>query len=139
GFAIRENVAQTIQRQLKDVGVDMKIRLVDGTSISTLWFEGKFDAMLHWWHMSADPEVTLFFAADRTPPRGRNINYLADERLTKLLYASDRTVNQAERARLLREAQIMIADLAPEIPLYNVTRLDAVPATLQHFKGNPTN
>ena len=27
----------------------------------------------------------------------------------------------------------------PEIPLYSVTRLDAVPATLQNFKGNPTN
>src|SRR6185436_17008323 len=51
GFAVRENVAQVLQRQLHDVGVDVKIQLVDGTAISTLWFEGKFDAMLHWWHM----------------------------------------------------------------------------------------
>ena len=43
-------------------------QLHDGTSISTLWFEGNFDAMLHWWQMPADPELTLFFAADRTPP-----------------------------------------------------------------------
>ena len=33
----------------------------------------------------------------------------------------------------------MIAELVPEIPLYNVTRLDAVPASLERFKGNPTN
>ena len=33
----------------------------------------------------------------------------------------------------------LIADAVPEIPLYTVTRLDAVPARLQHFKGNPTN
>jgi hypothetical protein len=33
----------------------------------------------------------------------------------------------------------MIADLAPEIPLYNITRLDVVPSSLEHFKGNPTN
>jgi hypothetical protein len=32
-----------------------------------------------------------------------------------------------------------LAELIPEIPLYNVTRLDAVPATLRNFKGNPTN
>ena len=32
-----------------------------------------------------------------------------------------------------------IAELVPEIPLYNITRLDAIPATLQNFKGNPTN
>ena len=139
GFAIRENIAQAVQRQLKDVGVDVKIQLVDGTSISSLWFEGKFDAMLHWWHMPSDPEITLFFASDRTPPAGRNINYIADDSLDKLLYASDRTVAQGPRRALLVAAQQRLAELAPEIPLYNVTRLDAVPVGLQNFKGNPTN
>ena len=77
----------------------MKVRLIDGTSISSVWFEGDFDAMLHWWQMGADPEITLFFASDRTPPRGRNINYFADDSLTTLLYASDRTVDQGEARR----------------------------------------
>ncbi|MEO6447169.1 MAG: peptide ABC transporter substrate-binding protein [Gemmatimonadaceae bacterium] len=139
GFAIRESVSQAVQRQLHDVGVDVKIQLVDGTAISSLWFDGKFDAMLHWWHMPSDPEITLFFASDRTPPAGRNINYIADDSLDKLLYASDRTIAQPERRVLLVKAQQRLAELAPEIPLYNVTRLDAVPTSLRHFKGNPTN
>ncbi len=139
GFAIRENVAQAIQKQLRDVGVDVAVQLQDGTSISSVWFEGRFDAMLHWWQMPSDPELTLFFAADRTPPAGRNINYFADAELTKVLYASDRTVDQAQRTALLQRAQAMIADAVPELPLYSVTRLDAVPATLEGFKGNPTN
>ncbi len=139
GFAIRENIAQAVQRQLKDVGVDVKIQLVDGTAISSLWFEGKFDAMLHWWHMPSDPEITTFFASDRTPPAGRNINYIADDSLDRLMYASDRTVARAPRRALLVAAQQRLSELAPEIPLYNVTRLDAVPATLRNFKGNPTN
>ena len=139
GFAVRENVSQALQRMWRDVGVDAQVQLVDGTSISGLWFEGKFDAMLHWWHMPADPELTLFFASDRTPPNGRNINYVSDDSLTRLLYASDRTVDQAKRRTLLVAAQQRIADLAVEIPLYNVTRLDAVPSTLEGFTGNPTN
>ena len=139
GFAVRENVAQVLQRQFRDVGADMSISLHDGTSISQLWFEGRFDAMLHWWQMPADPELTLFFAADRTPPAGRNINYVNDDLLTRLVYAADRTIDREERKKHLREAQIRIADLAVEIPLYNVTKLDAVPASLQGFKGNPTN
>ena len=57
--------------------------------------------MLHWWQMPSDPELTTFFAADRTPPAGRNINYFEDEELTRLLYASDRTVDRAERKALL--------------------------------------
>jgi peptide/nickel transport system substrate-binding protein len=139
GFAVRENVSQAIQRMFRDVGVDMKVQLVDGTSISGLWFAGNFDAMLHWWHMPADPELTLFFAADRTPPQGRNINYVADDSLTRLLYASDRTVDHARRRALLAAAQQRVAELAVEIPLYNVTRLDAVPSSLTGFTGNPTN
>lgn len=139
GFAVRENVSQALQRMWRDVGVDAQIRLVDGTSISGLWFEGKFDAMLHWWHMPADPELTLFFASDRTPPNGRNINYVDDDSLTRLLYASDRTVDRNARRALLVAAQQRIADLAVEIPLYNVTRLDAVPSNLEGFTGNPTN
>ncbi len=139
GYAIRENIAQAIERQLRDVGVDVKVELQDGTAISAIWFEGRFEAMLHWWQMPSDPELTTFFAADRTPPAGRNINYFKNEELTKLLYASDRTVDRAARKALLARAQVIVADQVPEIPLYTVTRLDAVPATLAHFRGNPTN
>ena len=139
GFAVRENVAQVLQRQFKDVGVEAAVQLHDGTSISKLWFEGKFHAMLHWWQLPADPELTLFFAKDRMPPAGRNINYVSDDQLTSLVYAADRTVDQAARAKILGEAQARIADLAVEIPLYGVTKLDAVPARLKGFTGNPTN
>jgi len=139
GFAVRENIAQAIERQLRDVGVAVRVELHDGTAISSLWFEGRFDAMLHWWQMPADPELTMFFAADRTPPAGRNINYYKNDELTRLLYASDRTVDREERKRLLHRAQAIVAEEVPELPLYSITRLDAIPSTLQHFKGNPTN
>lgn len=139
GFAIRENVSQTLQQSLKALGIDMQIRLLDGTSISSVWFKGNFDAMLHWWQMGADPELTLFFARDRMPPAGRNINYLEDAALTRLLYESDRTADAAARNALLKRAQQQIAALAPEIVLYNTAKIDAVPATLKGFMGNPTN
>jgi peptide/nickel transport system substrate-binding protein len=139
GFAIRETIAQAMERQWRDVGVDVKVQLHDGTAISAIWFEGRFDAMLHWWQMPSDPELTTFFAADRTPPAGRNINFFRDEELTKLLYASDRTVDQGERKRLLGLAQQRIAELLPELPLYSITKLDAVPTALKGFTGNPSN
>jgi peptide/nickel transport system substrate-binding protein len=139
GYAIRENTAQAIQRQLKDVGVSVQVRLIDGTSISSVWFSGQFDAFLHWWQLGPDPELTLMFAADRSPPAGRNVDYYKDDTLTKMLYASDRTVDRAKRAALLEAAQRRIADMAVEIPLYNTSKVDAVPAALKNFKGNPTN
>lgn len=139
GFAIRENVSQALQKQFRDVGIDASIRLIDGTSISSVWFKGDFDAMLHWWQSGADPEITLFFAADRTPPAGRNVNYFRDDSLTTMLYASDRTANEADRIALLKQAQRRVAMLVPELPLYNTSKVDAVPTRLQGFTGNPTN
>lgn len=139
GFAIRESVAQALQQQWKAIGAEVQVQTVDGTAISSLWFNGTFDAMLHWWQSGADPEITLFFAGDRAPPRGRNINHLNDPSLTDLLYRSDRTVDAAARVALLREAQRRVADLAPEVVLYNTAKVDAVPARLQGFTGNPSN
>ena len=139
GFAIRENVSQALQQAFRDVGAEMTVKLLDGTSISSVWFSGKFDAMLHWWQMGADPELTLFFAGDRMPPAGRNINYINDAELTSLLYRSDRTADVAQRNELLREAQRRITALAPEIVLYNTAKVDAVPKSLKGFTGNPTN
>ena len=101
GFAVRENVAQVLQRQFKDVGVEAAVQLHDGTSISKLWFEGKFDAMLHWWQLPADPELTLFFAKDRMPPPAATSTTCRTTRSTALVYAADRVVSQAERARIL--------------------------------------
>lgn len=139
GFAIRESISQSLQQAFRGIGVDMQIRLLDGTSISSVWFKGEFDAMLHWWQMGADPELTLFFAHDRFPPAGRNINFVNDTTLSTLLYASDRAIDTEKRNALLRRAQRRIAELAPEIVLYNTAKIDAVPATLQGFTGNPTN
>ena len=39
----------------RDVGADMSIALHDGTTISQIWFEGRLDAMLHWWQMPRIP------------------------------------------------------------------------------------
>ncbi|MBC7563065.1 MAG: peptide ABC transporter substrate-binding protein [Gemmatimonadaceae bacterium] len=139
GFAIRENVSQALQKQFKDVGIEANVRLIDGTSISSIWFKGDFDAMLHWWQQGADPEITLFFAADRMPPAGRNINYFRDDTLTAMLYASDRTADEATRITLLKQVQKRLALFVPELPLYNTSKVDAVPATLRGFTGNPTN
>ncbi|MBC7841876.1 MAG: peptide ABC transporter substrate-binding protein [Gemmatimonadaceae bacterium] len=139
GFAIRENVSQTLQKAFRDVGIDTKIRLIDGTSISSVWFKGDFDAMLHWWQSGADPEITLFFASDRMPPAGRNVNYFKDDSLTTLLYASDREADETKRIELLKQAQRRVASLVPELPLYNTSKVDAVPTRLQGFTGNPAN
>ena len=138
GFAVRENVAQAIERQLRDVGVDVRIELHDGTAISALWFEGRFDAMLHWWQMPADPELTMFFAADRTPPAGQQHQLLQGRRADPAaLRVGPHGRSRGAQARCCIASQAIIADAVPEIPLYSVTQLDAVPRLAAALQGQP--
>ena len=62
---------------------------------------------------------------------------LADDALTAWLTRLIARAS-AERKRFLGEAGCG-CDLAVEIPLYGVTKLDAVPTRLHGFTGNPTN
>jgi peptide/nickel transport system substrate-binding protein len=139
GHAEWEMVLQVLQAQLKSVGIGMEIRNYEPTMLGELWFGGKLPFFLSAWTLPADPEITLFYASDRTPPRGRNIYYYENEELTRLLYASDETVDREKRKELLFEAQEILAREVPEIPLYNRTIVSAFPETLRNVKPNPTN
>lgn len=139
GHAEWEKVLQVLQAQLKAVGIEMEIHNYEPTLLGELWYGGKTQFFLSAWTMPADPEITLFFAADRTPPRGRNIYFYQNAELTKILYASDRTVDMARRRDLLYRAQEIIARDVPLIPLYNRTIVSAFPRNLKNVRPNPTN
>lgn len=139
GHAEWEMVLQVLQAQLKDVGMRLEIQNYEPTLLGELWFGGKLPFFLSAWTLPADPEITRFFASDRTPPRGRNIYYYENEALTELLYASEQTVDRARRAELLFEAQQVLASEVPIIPLYNRTIVSAYPQSLENVKPNPTN
>ena len=139
GHAEWEKVLQFVQAQLKAVGVGMEIQNYEPTLLGEMWFSGKTEVFLSAWTLSADPELTLFFAADRTPPRGRNIYFHENRELTELLYASDKTVDRERRRELLFRAQEIVAREVPLIPLYNRTLVSAFPRALANVKPNPTN
>ncbi len=139
GHAEWEKVLQVLQAQLKEVGIQMEIRNYEPTLLGELWFGGKTQFFLSAWTLPADPEITLFFAADRTPPRGRNIYFYENSELTEILYASDQTVDVGERRDLLFRAQEIVARDVPVIPLYNRTIVSAFPRSLRNVKPNPTN
>lgn len=139
GHAEWEMVLQVLQAQLKAVGIRMEIRNYEPTLLGELWFSGKLPFFLSAWTLPADPDITLFFASDRTPPRGRNIYYYQNQELTRLLYASAETIDRAKRKELLFRAQEIVAREVPVIPLYNRTLVSAFPASLRNVKPNPTN
>ena len=138
-------MALLLREQLKAVGVDLKVRLVE----STLFFSsaedggillgGDFDLALFAWSAPPDPSVKeAIYSSDFLPPNGQNVTRLQDAEVTKLLARAGLEVDPAVRVRLYRDAAKLIADLAPSVPLVWRTQVDTMRVTLHNFRPNPT-
>lgn len=139
GAALRETAQQVIQQQMKDVGITLRI---NNSSAETFFGErtpqGDFQ-MGEWaWSASPDPSITTLFAADQLPPDGQNYYRYENEEATRLMKQSDVTVDQNERARLIRQAQEIMAEDAPLVPLYQRPEIYAFAENLQGPEVNPT-
>lgn len=136
---LRETLQQVIQQQLKDVGITVKI---DNSSADTFFGQrtpaGDFQ-MGEWaWLAAPDPSSTTLFASDQIPPKGQNYARYKNDQVTKLLKDSDKAVNEAKRADLLKQAQELIAQDLPMIPMYQRPEYYAWSNRLSGPDVNPT-
>ncbi|NCX83977.1 MAG: ABC transporter substrate-binding protein [Rhodobacteraceae bacterium] len=113
-----------IQADLKAVGLDVKIETYEwNTFLGEVnpGLEGKADMAEMAW-MTNDPD-TLPFLALRTaawPEQGGfNSGYYSNPKVDELLEAARRSTDQAERARLYQEMQVIVQEDAPWVFVAN--------------------
>lgn len=136
---LRETLQEVIQQQLKDIGITVKI---DNSSADVFFGErtpeGNFD-MGEWaWLAVPDPSSTTLFAGDQVPPKGQNYARYDNQEVTELLKESDRSIDEGKRADLLKQAQELIAEDLPMIPLYQRPEYYAWSSRLKGPDVNPT-
>jgi peptide/nickel transport system substrate-binding protein len=136
---LRETLQEVISQQLKDIGITLEI---NNSSADVFFGErtpaGDFE-MGEWaWLASPDPSSTTLFADDQIPPKGQNYARYKNERVTELLKESDRAVDEGKRAELLKQAQELIAEDLPIIPLYQRPEYYAWSEELTGPDVNPT-
>jgi peptide/nickel transport system substrate-binding protein len=136
---LRETLQQVVQQQLKEVGITVNIRNTAAQTFFGEWtVEGNFE-MAEWaWVTDPDPQVTELFSADQLPPGGQNYYRYQNEEVTNLLKESDVAIDEDKRAQLIREAQQLMAEDLPLIPLYQRPRIYAYTQNLQGPEVNPT-
>lgn len=133
--ADRTTIAQFIQAQLKDVGVEVQFDTQESAAWTGTWRTGAWEAVVGGWILPADPSFTGLFACDGA----NNMTGLCSEELDALMKESDTKFSQAERKPLLDEAQALLAEEAFSLPLYyNVTPV-VVSERLGNFKPSGTN
>ncbi|MEM7626593.1 MAG: peptide ABC transporter substrate-binding protein [Planctomycetota bacterium] len=117
-----ENQAQAIARMWREnLGVEMQLEVIERTAFSDRIRTGGFTVGRSNW-FGDYRDATTFLDMWRSND-GNNDSKYNNPRYDELLKQAAKTVDHAERAELLREAEtILIAD-QPLMPLYHVTTL----------------
>ena len=133
GNAERIRCAELIQKYLKDIGVRMKIRVVEWSSmINEFINKRRFEAVLMGWFLSRDPDCYDIWHSSKTREGEFNFVGYRNERVDKLLEEGRRTFDVAERAKIYHEIHSLINEDQPYLFLYSA---DALPIVNSRFRG----
>jgi peptide/nickel transport system substrate-binding protein len=111
-------IAEAIQADLKAVGIDAAVVSMDWATYLAKTREGEQDLyMLGWTGDNGDPDNFLYWFFGHKETRSRYFNARAAELTGKAQAIFD----QEERARLYREAQVVLKEDAANVPIAHTT------------------
>lgn len=111
GSAVETGAAPVLQAQLRAVGVDVRIAMVDGTTLADTMDTGNYDFGLSGYSW-ADPDILTYRFTEGASP-----SQYAPEELASALDAARGIADPAERAAAYLEIQTSIMEDAPIVPL----------------------
>ncbi|MGH2747946.1 MAG: peptide ABC transporter substrate-binding protein [Actinomycetota bacterium] len=137
GNALRELVFEIVQEQLRLVGIDVKSEFGDAAVVfgDQGLVGGKYDIFMFAWVGSPDPGGSVEI---HKCEGSQNYQAYCNEEVTDLLEESDVTVDPQARADLMNQADELMAQDLPILPLYVKPTFFAFHSKLQNAIDNPT-
>lgn len=123
-------MAPFVQAQLKKIGIDVKLNVMDWASFLSYCRSGKQELFLNgWMNVTADGEELIYPQFHSSNIGGTNYSRYSKPEMDALIMKTRVTVDQTARYNYLREANIALTDDVAWVPMFN----DVV--TLAHRKG----
>jgi len=135
GTADRILVAQVLQAELREVGVEVTFETLESAAWTQRWRSGQWQAIVGAWFLPADPGITGLYACDGP----NNMTGFCDPELDALLESSDHALALLTRKPLLDRAQRRLAESARTLPLYYNVVPELVSRGVTHYVGSGTN
>ncbi len=139
GHKAREQVMLAVRQNWADLGIDVKAGLQERNSfVAQRVLKGDFDAVLLQSSVQVDPDLTRRFHSGSIRNGQNFLNYsnpTVDSLLEQALAATD----QEKRRQAYFEAQRILAEELPQIPLFHPKTVYAFKPQLQGIKPAPTN
>ena len=105
--------AQLLQAELKKIGVQLDIAIVDWTSLSHRVLSGNYQASFMGWDLDADPDPFSLFHSSQFPPRGQNLVFYSNPEADKLIEEGRRDLDFNQRVEIYHRLHAVIADDQP--------------------------
>ncbi len=132
-------VAEVIQASFAEIGVKAEIQSVDWATYLEKAAKGEFDAyMLGWTGDNGDPDNFLYTLLDKDSIGSNNYSYYSNDELHDVLINAQKETEQDKRNELYKQAQEIIHEDAPWVPLVHSTPLLAGTSDIVNYFPHPT-
>jgi peptide/nickel transport system substrate-binding protein len=119
GNDTRQKCAEIIQRQLKDVGITVKIRILEWSAfVSDFINKRRFDAVILGWSITLDPDAYDVWHSSKTAPEELNFMSYNNPKADEMLEKGRSTFNQSQRKKYYDRFQEIVAEDQPYTFLY---------------------
>ncbi len=132
--------AEALQADLRKIGVETEIVSYDWGVYLDRTKKGDYNglALLGWTGDNGDPDNFIFTLLGGPSRGGNNIAQFQNAKIDELLLKAQGITDQKERAKLYEQAQVLLKEEAPWVPLVHSTQLGASRANVVGYKLHPT-
>lgn len=134
-----QKVAEAIQKNLADVGMNTKIVTYEWATYLDKAKNGEADLfLLGWTGDNGDADNFLYTLLDKDNIGSNNYTYFENEEVHNLLIAAQSEVDENKRNELYKQAQVILHDEAPWAPLAHSTPLLGALSDVKGYIPHPT-
>lgn len=135
----RVRIAEIIQANLKDIGIDLKVEQMEWATYLEGTENGEHDMyILGWVTVTGDADYGLYplFHSSQHGGAG-NRSFYTNEKVDQLLDIGRTSIDEEERLAAYKEAQDIIVEEAPQVFLYFTDQTTGTQARVQGFQQHP--
>lgn len=139
GNKIRESIAQVAQNNLKHLGIDVSLRVLEWSVFIQKYIdERQFEACVLAWNVGLDPDNFSIWNSKQTQKNQYNFSSYNNPEVDRLLDLGRTTFDQKKRQEIYRRIHYLIAEDIPYVFLVTPMSLRVVHKKIQGVEQAPS-
>jgi peptide/nickel transport system substrate-binding protein len=138
GNDVRIRTAELIQKRLRDVGISVKIRVIEwATFINEFIDKRNFEAVILGWSTSPEPDLFDIWHSSKQGPKEFNFISFENKEVDELIIKARHTIDKEERKKCYFRIQEILAEEQPYTFLFIPYSLVAVHKRIKGIEPAP--